>query len=761
MQLVRFRAARPAAACLLLLALAASSCVSSPEAKSARFIENGKKLLEKKDATRAILQFQNAVKATPNNAEAYYQLGRAFLQAKDGVHAGMSLRKALELNPKHQEAQLLIAKLMASTNDKSYLEEAEKRLQEVLQGSPDNPDALHALAFTELKLGDPVDAERNLGQAMTAAPQAILIAVTLAQAKLQRNDPKGAEQVLVQACANSPKSADALVILGRFYIAEKRLEEAEQQFRKALTLDANNAGALFNLGAVQNQTGDKQAAEATFRKLSVMPNPQTRGSLAAFLAQEGRKDEALQELVRLYKEEPGDRNVRTLLVNAYLAANRRADAEKLLQGALKANPRDLDALLQRGELSLAARNFGQAETDLNQVVHLQPVSPEVHYVLAKLYLARGENLRYQAELSKALELNPYSMPVRLELAGALIDGNGSQAALDILNKTPDSQKSLTAVIAQRNWALWGTGDLAEMRKGIDRGLAAGKQPEFLLQDGLWKLRSGNAAGALASLEAALNLNPGDIRALGALRQAMAQQKQSATAVKKIKEYAAKQPKAAAVQEFLGAVLVAQGDTKEARQAYQAAKAADPQSVLADLSLVQLDVSDRRLDDAEHRLREVISSHAENTTARLWLGNLEEVKGDHAGALENFRKAVQSDPANAQALNNLAYLLADFANQPEEAQKYAEKAMQIAPDNPQYADTIGWILYRKGLYSAAVHQLERANAAKGPVVWKYHLAMAYAKAGDTKRGREVLDAALRVNPNAPEAKTAKDLLDYSR
>jgi tetratricopeptide (TPR) repeat protein len=746
--------------CLALIVLAFSSCASTPEAKSARFIEAGKKLLKNKDAPRAILQFQNAIKATPNNAEAYYQLATAFLASGDGMHAGLSLRKALELNPKHSAAQLLIARLMASTNDKGNLSEAEQRLDAFLLDSPDNPDALHALALTELKLGEADDAVQNLGKAMAAAPQSLLIAVTLAQAKLQQRDLKGAEDVLKQARQNSPKSVPAVVVLGKLYLAENRLTEAEQQFQQALAMDANDTGALFSLGSLQIKTGRKQEAEQTFRKLSRMPDKQLRSSLAAFFNQEGRKDEALQELARLVKEDPSDRTVRTWLVSGYLAANRTPEAENVLNGILKKNPKDLDAMLQRGEMALTAGKLDQAENDLNQVMHLQPTSPEVHYILGKLYQARKEDLRYRQELTKALELNRYLVRVRLELAGALIASNEGQAAEEALNGAPASQKTLPAMVAQRNWALWAKGDMVEMRKGIDQGLAAGKSTEFLLQDGLWKLRSGNATGARAALEAALNINPEDIRALGALKQALTQQKQSASALQEIKEYAARQPKSAPVQEFLGMMLAVQGDRGGARQAFVAASSADPQSAQAILSLAQMDAAEHKLDEAEHRLLGLVATR-ENTTARLWIGNIEEVKGNHAVALENFRKVVQADPTNIQALNNLAYLLADFSHRPDEALKYAEKAQQIAPDDPQYADTMGWILYQKGLYSAAVQQLERTNTQNGPAVWKYHLAMAYAKNGEMTRGQAVLQAALKRDSNLPEARMAQDVLSVRK
>jgi Tfp pilus assembly protein PilF len=53
-------------------------------------------------------------------------------------------------------------------------------------------------------------------------------------------------------------------------------------------------------------------------------------------------------------------------------------------------------------------------------------------------------------------------------------------------------------------------------------------------------------------------------------------------------------------------------------------------------------------------------------------------------------------------------------------------------------------------------LERANAGKDTTV-KYHLAMAYAKAGDLAHGKTTLAAALKANPNAPEAKLAQQVL----
>jgi len=253
---------------LVLFALALSSCASSPEAKSARFIESGKKLLASKETSRAILAFRNAVKAAPRNPEACYQLGLAYLAAGDLRNGVGWLRKAVDLDPKHKAAQLQLARLEAGAISQGVLQDAQQRLQALLQDTPDDPNALHALALTELKLGDTAEAMRHLDMAIAAAPQELMIAVTLAQAKLEQKDAKGAEAILLKACQNSPKSVDAVVILGQFYFSQNKTTEAEQQFQRALAMDPNNGGALLNLAVLQYQTGRKREAELNFKRLS-------------------------------------------------------------------------------------------------------------------------------------------------------------------------------------------------------------------------------------------------------------------------------------------------------------------------------------------------------------------------------------------------------------------------------------------------------------------------------------------------------------
>jgi tetratricopeptide (TPR) repeat protein len=478
---------------------------------------------------------------------------------------------------------------------------------------------------------------------------------------------------------------------------------------------------------------------------------------ATYLYEAGRRDEAIREYERLVKDDPEDHKVRTELIVAYRLANRSADADKLLAKILKSSPGDTDALLQRGEIALERGQLDESEQDIQKVLKLKPIAPEAHYVFARLNLTRGLLLLYRQELAEALRLNPSMIQVRAEMMQSLVNAKEARAALALAEGAPPYQRSMTPLIVQKNWAYWQLKEMGEMRKGIDQGLAREKSPDLLIQDGLWKLQNGDPANARAALEAALKLNPTDIRALSVIQQSYLVQKNPTMALQKVKEYAAQYPKSAAVQDFLGTMLMGTGEKVAARKALTTALDTSPGLVGTDLRLVQMDVAEGKIEDAHKRLEKVLAKESGNLTARLWLGNLEIVLGNNTKAIDQFRQVVAFDPRAAQASNNLAYLLAEHGNQIDEALKFAQTAVEIAPTEAAYCDTLGWILYRKGLYTSAIPYLERASADPENVVWKYHLAMAYAKAGDQNRGRNLLNAALKKNSKVPEAKIAQDVM----
>lgn len=732
---------------LLMGVVLASGCRTSPQAKEARYLRQGASLLAKKDYSRALLAFRNASQATPTDAEPYFQMGLAYLGVSDTPVAAGAFRRAAELNPQHLQAQLKLAQIMTATRDRLLVQEASARLEAVLASTPDNPEASDTLAVAEWKLGQPEDATRRLEDTLQKFPAHLQSSVTLARMKLTRRDLAGAEQVLQQAVASAPQSPQAALALGQLYWVFKQPDKAETLMNQILRLDAGNGPALAGLGAIQVAAHRMEEAERTYRRLAALPGKEFNHLHALFLFQTGQRDAALAEFVNLARADPEDRGARTRLLAAYVAMGKIPEAQTLLAAALKRKPKDTDALLQRAELYFRTGNPRDAETDLREVVRFKPGSAAAHFVLAEVYSATGSKESQRQELNEAVRLDPGMLAARVALARFFLASNQAKAALDLLDQTPSQQKALPAVIAERNWALLANGNTKELRRVLDSALKTGGSPDLLVQDAILKMREGDFAGAQTAAEAVLARNPEDARAARLAADSYAAQKQPQKALARLVELARSHSQSAPLQDLLGQWYLTRGQLPEARQAFESAKAADREFVQADLAMAGLDQAEHHTGAARQRLLAILTIDPGNVRALTMLAGLEGEAGNRAESIKRYRAVLDVDSANLLALNNLAYTLA-FDN-PDEALKYAQQAGEIAPGNAFVEDTLGWVYYRKGIYSTAVSYLKRAVEKEPTPKREFHLAMSYLKTGQPGLGQTTLRSALQKDPHLAE------------
>ena len=89
--------------------------------------------------------------------------------------------------------------------------------------------------------------------------------------------------------------------------------------------------------------------------------------------------------------------------------------------------------------------------------------------------------------------------------------------------------------------------------------------------------------------------------------------------------------------------------------------------------------------------------------------LEDARGNSAEAEKDYRKALEITPETAIAANNLAWLLAENQGNLDEALQLAQVTANKNQTVAGYFDTLGWVYYKKGLYSPAVEQFKKAVA----------------------------------------------------
>jgi Tfp pilus assembly protein PilF len=741
---------------IVVTVLAVAGCRTSPQEVKHQALERAKKRIAAGDYSRAALEFKTASQADPKDAETYYQAALAYLAMPDLRSATAALQQATQLNPKHTAAQIKLAELLsAAPRNSGLLQNAERRMEAVLASAPGNPYALSALAYAELRLGQFEDAEKHLSESLSKAPANLKAAVGLAQVRIAQSKVGEAETILRSVADQTVPSATALIVLGEFYLNNNRPAEARREFLRALDVDNKSDIALLYIAGMQVGAGETDAATATYKRVSNLSNSKHRTMYARFLFHIGKRNEAIVELERFADAEPASRSMRHDLISAYLTTGRFADAEKVIGAALKTNAKDVDALLDGARVYLLTGKRALALETINSVLQFYPNAAGAHYLKALVYEQEGKTLMMRDELGEAIRYNPELLQARLQLARMLLASNASQAALNLLSETPDWQKQDADVLAQTNWAMLATGNKGQIRTPREAVLA--NTPDLLLQNAILRIDRGELPAARTSLEELLKQTPEDTRALDILALTYMKQNQPAAALRRIRDHVQAHSKSALLHQYLGAWLQRSGAMDEARAAFLAAKAEDRAFWLADISLAALDLTQNRFLEARDQLLLLVEHPYAGPHARSLLAVIDHKSGKPADALVQYRKIIERDANNVFALNELAYGLAEHEDKLDEALKLAERAKKVAPDNAAIDDTLGWILYKKKSYNAAVRHLERSVMKQGNATRHAHLASAYIKYGDKARGTAQLQIAAKLDSNHPEVVAAQKVV----
>jgi tetratricopeptide (TPR) repeat protein len=104
--------------------------------------------------------------------------------------------------------------------------------------------------------------------------------------------------------------------------------------------------------------------------------------------------------------------------------------------------------------------------------------------------------------------------------------------------------------------------------------------------------------------------------------------------------------------------------------------------------LNLGVSYEKNDELDAAAREYRAAAKSIPAAYLYLGNVSFRKGEYAEAEDYYRKAIEKEPANADAYNNLAWLLYTERRSIEEAEGLALRAVELEPAKADlYRDTL--------------------------------------------------------------------------
>jgi tetratricopeptide (TPR) repeat protein len=396
--------------------------------------------------------------------------------------------------------------------------------------------------------------------------------------------------------------------------------------------------------------------------------------------------------------------------------------------------------------------------DIQAVISKMPRNAVLRYNLARALLAKGDVKGARVQIDEAIKLQPSYTAPRFLLTQLHLSrreyGEALSSTQEILRVEPGN----VAARLYQAQAISGTGDLPRARQELENILK--QAPNLLdakLQLAALDLRSKQSAQAEASFKK-IFADTKDIRALTGLVQSTVAQGRIDQAKGLIRHELDQRPNHLQLRMMLADLELSTGQYQNAVSEYKAILEKAPK---APEPWMRIGEAYRRLGDSANAVtayKKAQEAAPSNAGPYLQLALLYENSGQREDAMPLYEKALDLQPDNPIALNNLAYMLADTGSNLDRALTLAQRARQQVPNDPNIADTLGFIYVKKNLHDSAIALFqELIEREPKRATFRLHLAEALAKKGDKTQARKELETALQQNPPKQEEERIRQLM----
>jgi tetratricopeptide (TPR) repeat protein len=335
---------RMIASCTALIAAGGQSS----QTLSIAFYNRGLGYRRKGDADRALADFNEAIRADPNNTFALMTRGSARYEQGDNDGAIADYDEAIRVDPNNA---LALANRCNAYRTKGDGDRAIADCDEAIRLDPRLAAAFDNRAIVRLAKGDADRAIADLDEAIRLDPTFALAFLNRGIARSARRDDDRAIADYDEAIRLAPELAQAFNNRGSLYRLKGDNDRAIADLDEAIRLDPSSAGAFYNRGSAYLAKGENERAIADFdQAIGIDPQfvPALSGRSIAYAAK-GDDSRAIADLdaaLRLHSDDHPDSRVLHQLrgVANFRIANYRAAASDLAF-VVRQQPTDADPVL--------------------------------------------------------------------------------------------------------------------------------------------------------------------------------------------------------------------------------------------------------------------------------------------------------------------------------------------------------------------------------------------------------------------------------
>ena len=732
-----------------------------------------------KDRARALAA--SAIQLEPKNASAWNMHASVLHDALDMNGALAAYNQALDLESRHIDARVARAAVLVDLKRDA---EAAKDLEYLAEKAPEEPRAAYLRAMLASKRRDFVAAKLHMGEAagvIDALPRSWLanreqLMMLAALSHHGLGNLQKSREYLDIIVSRNPKNDSARKLLASIFVQLRDYARAMPLLESLRKSYGEDPQILFQLGSAYlgqrryllatellersvARTGAPEASRAlAFSQIGLGRDDLGQGTLEKVFAANSADAEAGMALATLYKRR-GDaqkalKTAETMVKRAptslalinflgsIKAANGdRAGARAAYEQALARAPRFRPAILNLVKLEVSEGKFDSGRRRLTEILAKDSVDINTLYEFGMLEQRAARPVEAEQHFKKASEAQRRDTRPGLALVDLLISRKQAEPAVatakDLSSRFPDDL-GVQLALARAHIAAADRGNARSVLQGATR--IAEFDADLQVTIGRMQLQAANPDGAAYNVQKALQRRPDDLEALVLAVEAETQRKDAAKADAALKTLSAKHPNRIETVLTTAELALARGQHQSAITGYRAALARQESTAVA-LRLVQAHFEAGETAKAAAFLETWVTKRPSDIVALKALAEAQYRAGQLPAARLNYTKALASDGDDAPMLNNFANLLHKLGD--AGAQAAAEKAVKLAPENPAFADTLGWILVQKGQVEAGVRYLREARLRSPEnAEIRFHLAFALAKMGRKSEARDELAAALK-------------------
>jgi tetratricopeptide (TPR) repeat protein len=748
--------------CLALI----SGCRTSKQG----YVAKGNKLFNVGKYADAAINYQKAIQKDANYSEAYYRLGLVDLKEENPHGAFNALYRAVQLDPNNVKAKeqfgglSLEYYLVDPHRSQRYYNLVKQTSDELLQKNPKSFEGIREKAYLATTDGKRDEAIALFRKALEVNPWDPPATTALMQNLFLAGQVKEAEQLGLALIARQKSYGPIYDMLSAEYLQEKRPADAENMLKMKSANNPTQVSYLMELADYYARAQKTAEMDATLQRILNDPKdfPQGRVLVGDFYL----KRRNFPEAIRYYEDGVRtSKNAAKLLyqkraADALIAEGNKGLASSAVDEIVKENPKDQEARLVQANISLRSGDPAKIDAAERELQNLSVQKPEDASIW--LGLGRAEELKGNLDLARAqyveaLKKNKNYLRARYALAEIGLFQNRPDETLQQANEILKVRPADPRARLLHAQALTKSGNSATARYELTR----------LTQDFPHNAQAQVELGLLALSEKKFHeaedifgklRETGDPRAIAGLARSYASQRQFDKAIEILNDGLKKSNNSVLLLRQIATTEAFAGKYDAAIATFQKLIALEPKSAQERMELA--DVLSLQGDD-NHALA-MYAEAAKLAPADLGAG-LEFAKAlGRAGSVNEARTQYQAvlkaHPDNAMALNDMAFFISENGGNLDQALGFAQRALQSAPGQPSYSDTMGCIYLKKGLSDSAL-QVFGNLVKKYPnyPAFRYHLGMALLDKGDKKSAKRELETALAAHPSRQDEARIKVLL----